>query len=556
VKTLFVKTLLTFAIVALLLCLTSLSRGQPTLTIKTTNTAAVVGSTVYFYADSSSNGFCGGNFNYMFQHAGTNVLNIISLVAGNGTGGYTGDGILATNAELNDPNGIAIDGIGDIFIADGSNNRIREVYTNGYIYTIAGGGTNYGTDGLGDGGAATDASFNHPVSVAGDKFGNLYICDQGNNLVRKVDTNGIITVFAGAATNSGTDGIGDGGPAFGAYLNDPTSVTVDTNGNVYISDNWDSVVREVNATSGVISIVAGSYGNSGYGGDGGPATNALLSQPNGLCVDQWGNLYIADSGNNLIRMVGTNGYISTVAGGGDFPGNDDVGDGELATNASLNFPNDVGVDPFGNLFIADFNNERIREVDSVGIITTVVGTGEQGYSSDVATNSDISSPTGVDVGIDNLGNLYVADAGNNVVQIVNNMLMQDGILALTGVTTDDAGSYQAILNSACGSVTSSPAILMVGLPPVITLEPSNQIVLPGANVTNTVMVTGSSTFYYQWYSNSIAMGGATNSTLWFHSVQTNSDAGYFSRDQHLWSRYQFSCDTECGHFSIHHHATR
>ena len=417
----------------------------------------MAGSNALFSATISSNGFCSGNFTGLWQHDGTNILNIITTIAGNGTSGYSGDGGQATNAELNDPNGVFMDALGNLYIADAANNRVRKVDANGIITTVAGNGTGgYG----GDGYAATDANLNNPTSVAVDYLGNLYICDQFNNVIRKVDSTGRITTFAGGGYDGGTDGYGDGGEATDAYFNDPSAVTVDALGNVYISDNWDSLVRKVD-TSGIITVVAGTY--YGYGGDGGPATSAQLSSPNGLVLDALGNLYISDSDNDVIRRVDTNGIITTVAGNQSIGGSYS-GDGGAATNASLSFPNDVGVDSFGNLYIADFRNNVVREVNSLGIISTVAGNGTPSYSGDggVSTNAELQSVAGVDVEIDNLGDLYVADAGNAAVRRVDNMLMQDGILALQNVTYSDEGLYQAIVTSeTCGSITSAVSTLTI-----------------------------------------------------------------------------------------------
>lgn len=453
------KTKLHVYIAVLLLSAASIGQAQVTVTIDPSNATVIAGTTITLYADISSNGYCSGNYAGEWQHNGTNILSIITAVAGNGTMGYSGDYGAATSAELNDPNGFTMDSIGQIFIADGSNSRIRKVTTNGIIVPIGGGGSNYGTDGLGDGGPATGASFNGPTSIAGDSAGNLYICDNGNGLIRKIDTSGIVTVFAGGGSGGGADGLGDGGAATSAILNNPTAVTVDSANNVYISDNGDSLVRVVD-TNGNITIVAGDYLTGyGYSGDGGAATSAQLSAPNGLWVDTFGNLYISDSDNCLVRRVDTNGVITTVAGSYAHR-NTHSGDGGAATSAGLNFPNDVTVDPYGNLYIADFRNNVVREVDANGVISTVSGTGTQGYSGNggPATSATMHTPSGVFAPADLSGYLYVADGGNNVIRRISNMLMQDGILTLPDVTTNDSGTYRAIISSPCGNVTNSTTL--------------------------------------------------------------------------------------------------
>ena len=244
-----------FFIVAFLAGIATFASAQVTLTIEPTNQSVTVGGTAYFYATISSNGYCGGNFTGQWLFNGTNIPSIITTFAGNGTYGYSGDGGLATSAELSDPNSAAFDAFGNLYIGDGGNNVIRKVDTNGIITTVAGGGLGGGTDSYGDGGPATNATFNNVLFVSFDPSGNYYIVDQYDELVRKVDTNGIITVFAGGGDGSGgSDGIGDDGPATNAIFNDPTSVTFDHLGNAYISDNGDSLVRKVD-TNGIITHI-------------------------------------------------------------------------------------------------------------------------------------------------------------------------------------------------------------------------------------------------------------------------------------------------------------
>lgn len=455
------KTFLTFFIVVFLISAATLTRAQVAVTIQPTNQYVTVDDTAIFTATISSNTYCDGNFIYQWKFDGTNIPSIITTAAGNGTYGYDGDEGPATSAEISDPNSVTFDASGNLYIADAGNNVIRRVDTNGIITTVVGDGSGGGTDGLGDGGPATNAILDNPLSVTFDGSGNLYIADQYNNLVRRVDTNGFICVFAGGGGwGGGSDGIGDGGAATGAVLSDPTAIAADTLGNVYISDNGDRIVRKVD-TNGVITVFAGTAYSYGYGGDGGPATGAQLSSPNGLAVDRLGNLYISDSDNNVVRMVDTNSYIWTVAGnhsnGGHY-----AGDGGAATNASLHFPNGVCVDYFGNLYVADFNNWRVREVNAAsGIISTVAGNGIKTYSGDggAPTNASLNSTAGVTM--DAFGNLYIADSGNSAVRKVSNVLMPDGFLAVQNVTTNDEGAYQAVISSLCGSITSSVANITV-----------------------------------------------------------------------------------------------
>ena len=335
---------------------------------------------------------------------------IISTIAGTGVAGFNGrDSLRATLAQLNNPTGVAVDASGNLYIADAGNNVICKV-KNGFISWVAGSLT---AGYSGDSGIATVAKLNNPVRVAVDAVGNLYIADAMNNRVRKVNTNGIISTVAG----NGTAGFsGDDGAATLANLNYPFGLVTDTSGNLYISDFYNNRIRKVNS-NGIISTVAGN-GISGYSGDGGSATSANISLPLGVLTDTNGNLYIADMGNNRVRKVSTNGNISTIAGNGTAGYS---GDGGLATSAQLNEASSIAIDASGNLYIADYNNNRIRKVDNKGNISTVGGNGlATYYSSDgiAAINAELNNPTGV--ATDALGNIYIADATNNRIRKVSN----------------------------------------------------------------------------------------------------------------------------------------
>ena len=356
------------------------------------------------------------------------VVPSISTVAGNGYPSYSGDGISATSAELNDPPGVAVDSAGNIYIADQGNNRIRKVDTSGNISTVAGNGTGGYS---GDGGAAISAELYDPTGVAVDSAGNIYIADSSNNRIRKVNTSGNISTVAG----NGTGGYsGDGAAATSAELYDPTGVAVDSAGNIYIAEQNNNRIRKV-STSGNISTVAGN-GTKGYSGDGGAAISAELNQPAGVAVDSAGNIYIADYVNHSIRKVDTSGKISTVAGDG--PGNGSYnGDGILATSAELYYPSGVAVDSAGNIYIADTINYRIRKVDaSTGYISTVAGNGAH-YGSigdgGAAISAQLYNPEGVVV--DSAGNIYIADSGNHRIRKVGTAAIQFAATAIGSSTT-------------------------------------------------------------------------------------------------------------------------
>ena len=342
-----------------------------------------------------------GPFTYQWQFNGNNFPNnIISTVAGNGSATYAGDGGAATSASLYTPYGVAFDTAGNFYIADLNNNRIRKVDKNGILTTVAG---KSGSGYSGDGGTATNASLHSPANVALDTSGNLFIADSQNNRIRKVAANGIITTVAG---NGSATFAGDGGSATNASLNYPNGVVFDAFGNLYIADTDNNRIRKMD-TNGIITTAAGN--GAGFSGDGGLATNAILYWPHGVTFDISGNLYIADYNNNRIRKMDTNGIITTVAGKS---GSGYSGDGGTATNSTLYYPEGVSCDTFGSLYIADMDNNRIRKVDTNGIITTVVGKGTAGYSGDggTPTNASLYHPFGVTC--DTSGNLYIADTVN------------------------------------------------------------------------------------------------------------------------------------------------
>jgi hypothetical protein len=377
--------------------------------------AAVAGlGVVYVIAVHSSDDIFIGDLNNVAIREVTASNGIINTVAGNGFKWFAGNGIPATEAAMYDPYGATSDSAGNIYISDTYNDIVREVNAaTGNITTIAGIPDSPGYSG--DYGLATSAKLFNPSKVA-VYGGNVYIPDTMNCVIRKVDTTGTITTFAG------TPGVGkyggDGGAATSAYLYCPSGVAVDSSGNVYIADECNNRVREV-TLDGIIHTVAG--GGSGCRvetdtiGDGCPATSAELGSPNDVALDASGNLYIADTDNARIRKVNTSGIISTVAGSGlGFSG-----DGGPATEASLDYPLGVAVDAAGDVLIADSYNNRIRWVDGQGIIHTVAGNGSYGFSGDggPATNAELAAPWGV--GVDPSGNIYVADIYNERVRKVH-----------------------------------------------------------------------------------------------------------------------------------------
>ncbi len=397
--------------------------------------------------DGGGNLFIADRGNHRIRKVSPN--GIITTVAGNGMLGFSGDGEPAASTALWYPWGVLVDGAGNLFISDGSNHRIRKVSPDGIISTVAGNGTGGFS---GDGASATSAQLRIPLGLALDGAGNLFIADWVNLRIRRVSASGIITTVAGDGTFPSSFS-GDGGPATSAQLRGPSGVAVDGGGNLFIADRGNQRIRKVSA-SGIITTVAGNR-TPGFSGDGGQATTAQLREPNGVAVDAAGNLFIADSVNNRIRKVTRDGIITTVAGNGT-PGFS--GDGGPATSAQLSSPLGVGVDSAGNLFIADPSNHRIRKVSPGGIITTVAGNGTGGFSGDggPASSAQLGFPTGV--AVDGAGDLFIVADGNRIRKVTREGIINTvagggteglgdggpatsaGLWYIAGVAVDGAGN--------------------------------------------------------------------------------------------------------------------
>jgi sugar lactone lactonase YvrE len=442
--------------------------AQPSITTQPLSQTALAGNTVVFSVTAEG----AGPPSYQWQFNGTNLPNdIITRVVGFSSGGYSGDGGPATNARVDIEEGMAFDGFGNLYLP--CDTRVRMVDTNGIITTVAGNGTFAYS---GDGGPATNASLSGAASVAPDAFGNLYIVDGSNQRIRKVDTNGIITTVAG---NGKLGYYGDGGRATNAELDLPSTARLDAVGNIYFSDCQNHCIRKV-ATNGIISKVSGVPHRPVFSGDGGQATNAGLYSPYGICFGSAGELFIADQGNGRVRKIDRNGIITTVAGNGSLWTYS--GDGGQATNAAM-MPMSVALDTSGNLYIADANNYRIRMVDTNGIITTAAGNGSSHLSGDggAATNAGLYEAHGV--AFDSAGNLFISTI--NSVRKVG--YTGYPTLTLNPVSVSDAGSYTVVVTSSEGSVTSEVAILTVLLPPSIssiTPQPDGTMALSFAGTPN------------------------------------------------------------------------
>ena len=330
---------------------------------------------------------------------------IISTVAGDGTFGFSGDGGSATAAVLNGPAGLAfLDG--DLYIADQGNQRVREVTAGGLISTVAGDGQ-VSTSNIGDGLSATGASLYNPAGLTFDADANLYIADSGDNRVRLVQSSGVIITFAGDGSATGLGG--DGNPAVSTPLSLPQGVLADNSSNIYIADTGHNRVIRVDS-AGNIQTVAGT-GTPGADA----STLAQLAGPTGLALDSAGNVYITDTQNHRVLMLAAAGAISTIAGTGV---SGFSGDGGPASSAALSFPCAVAVDSSLDIFIADGGNNRIRVVTPDGKIATIAGTGVAAYSGDSgpALLVALSNPCGL--ALDGSGDLLVADTGNNRVRML------------------------------------------------------------------------------------------------------------------------------------------
>jgi uncharacterized protein (TIGR03437 family) len=383
--------------------ITTVAGGAPPPT-PATAASTTIGQPRRVAVDSAGNVYISSG-NSVFKMSGTTL----TLVAGNSRPGYSGDGGLAVNAQLNAPAGMAIDSAGDLYIADSLNNVVRIVTPDGMIQTFAGNGTIGYINAVGDGGLATQAQLLLPSGVAIDSNGNVYIADNGHNLIRIVATSGIISTFAGI----GYPGFaGDAAAANACSLNHPEDVAVDSSGNVFIADTLNAAIRKV-TTDGNINTIIGDAA-IGYSGDGGVGTSAGLIEPYAVAVDSSGQIFFAEPEDGRIRKMDTKSIVTTIAGNGTLGF---TGDGSAATGAELYLPTGVAVDSSGNVYIADSVNARVRKLSGT-TINTVAGNGGLSYSGDggPATKAELNAPQAV--AVDAAGNKYIADTANNVVRQV------------------------------------------------------------------------------------------------------------------------------------------
>jgi hypothetical protein len=370
--------------------------------------------------DSHGQIYFGDYVNHRIRKIDT--LGIIRTVVGNGVKGYDGDGGLANLANLNSITGLIIDNKDNLYFSDANNYVIRKVATNGIITTIAGNGIGGYS---GDGGKATSAKLLSPYGITVDSIGNVYFID-GNVYVRKITTSGNIEKIAGNGILA--EATGDGAEANKAQLGYPFSITIDKEGNLYFGNNRE--IRKI-SSNGIISKYAGN-GNVLFSGDGGSATNAEMSQTEGIALDKFNNLFVVDE--NRVRKITIDGLITTIAGNGK---QGFTGDGGKAIEARLNDPSDIIVDSFNNIYIAE--NNRIRRVTPEGLITTFAGNGNNTFSGDggLAINAGIGSPSRLT--IDSNQNIYFTDNYNYVVRVISS----NGIINTVAGTGTRATSIQS-----------------------------------------------------------------------------------------------------------------
>jgi len=343
---------------------------------------------------------------------------VVTTFAGFGNGSYAdGVGIFAYFSE---PHGVSIDALGNLYVADSDNNRIRKITAAGVVTTLAGCENPTYTDGFG-----TKASFKNPYGIAIDASGNIYVADNGNNRIRKITADGIVTTLAGSGDSDYADGSGTS-----ASFHWPEGVAVDAFGNVFVVDTYNKRIRKITA-SGVVSTHAGS-GNEGFVD--GIGSEASFDYPCGIALDSSGNIYVADAGNHRIRKITASGLVTTFAGSGKRAFANGYG-----TKASFNWPTDVTVDAFGNVYVSDAGNNRIRKISTKGKVTTIAGSGKEGYKDGNKRNASFNSPTHIT--LDTFGNLYVTEESNHRIRKIST----------SGMVTTVAGSGKEAYKDGIGT---------------------------------------------------------------------------------------------------------
>ncbi|WP_428330947.1 NHL repeat-containing protein [Mucilaginibacter sp.] len=321
---------------------------------------------------------------------------VTTLAGGGGGGSATGSKNGSdTSATFYFPSGIAVDASLNVYVADAGNNMIRMISPTGVVTTLAGTVAKGRANGTG-----TAATFSYPYAIAIDASGNLYVADEGNNLIRKITAGGVVSTLAG----SGQVGSANG-PGSGASFYDASGIAVDGSGNVYVADQGNNLIRKI-TPAGVVSTLAGSGASGSQNGTG---TAASFYAPTSVAVDATGNVYVADSFNNMIRKITPDGVVSTFAGSGTAGATNGTG-----TAATFNNPQGLNFDVEGNLYVADYTNNQIRKISPAGVVTTFAGSGASGDINGALSLSTYSGPTAV--AVDKLNTAYVADHNNHLIR--------------------------------------------------------------------------------------------------------------------------------------------
>jgi sugar lactone lactonase YvrE len=361
-------------------------------------------------------------FVFMFPRKNIQKIIMTTNPAWTGASGYA-DGT-GTAALFNQPEGVAVDFLGNVYVADTQNHLIRKVTSSGVVSTLAGSaGVTGATDGMG-----SAAKFHSPRGIAVDAAGSLYVADSSNHLIRKITSKGVVTTLAGSGSRGFANGIGTA-----VSFSDPAGVAVDSQGNVYVADEFNNMIRKI-TPSGRVTTLAGS-GSQGH--ENGKGTAASFCYPVGISVDSSGNVYVADEVNDLVREIDPGGQVTTLAG---VPGKGGTADGK-GSKALFCYPNGIAADASGNLFVADCATHLIREIFIHGQVTTLAGSGDPGFADGKGSSALFNHPSGL--ALDASGNVYVADQNNHMIRKLNPR----------GEVTTLAGGGQALHQAPRGSPT-------------------------------------------------------------------------------------------------------
>ncbi|BFU78581.1 hypothetical protein ALC152_17960 [Arcobacter sp. 15-2] len=408
-------------------------------TITSTDITSVDAESEYSYTLLGSDAD-GDDLNWSVKD-GTTLPSWLSLISDTTVTTLAGSGIrgsangLGTSASFNLPTGVAVDSIGNVYVADYSSHLIRKIDSNGNVTTLAGSGSQGSANGNG-----TSASFNNPHGIAVDSSGNVYVADSSSNKIRKIDSSGNVITLAGSGSQGSANGSG-----ISASFNNPYGVAVDSSGNVYVADRNNHKIRKIDSSGNVTTLAgSGSRGSTNANG-----TSASFNFPYGVAVDSSGNVYVADSSNNKIRKIDSSGNVTTLAGSGSEGSTDANG-----TSATFKSSKGVAVDSSGNVYVADSSNNKIRKIDPSGVVTTLAGTG---------TSATFDYPSGV--AVDSSGNVYVADSSNNKIRKI------DASTKLSGTpTASDVGEHNIslVLSDGTNEVEHNFKIIVKGEAQILT----------------------------------------------------------------------------------------